>query len=449
MRETTNQRVKMKVINPRIELTDHDMQRFSDTILSQSIPTLAKRTGLSYMLIYNIVRRRVKTISDRQYRILFGEAPPARPAKKVHGSVFRTMVELWLILNDEVTKSDLFREFYGKKHPKRVDYRIFSGQTRTVEPGLEHMMRQKFSDAGIDHQTLERWMAELTGSDHDERVPHGRIRPILVFLRKELGVHPTRILNRTFGLYESGMLKSVSRTIFDAALELKKRTEKVLQTGDSLEIEKIKEDIYGGKSNYIRYSEVEEELYFLLKYAKKSAKLYLGRGTSPYDEKRVLRIASWRAAKIFHDCDKFIGQTPQLPYSVLPRSRQKMFIRPLLAVLVTRTARKLSDQEGIIFEKKILRPLHSRNEYKKQDHGFTQFDRVSNTLGMRKKAFDLMVAENCETFRTVGVFDKRWYLSDLYLKELSEKSFFELVAAKYEMMAKEKRRSQTDECVRH
>jgi hypothetical protein len=40
-------------------------------------------------------------------------------------------------------------------------------------------------------------------------------------------------------------------------------------------------------------------------------------------------------------------------------------------------------------------------------------------------------------FRKVGRYDKRWYLSDLYLKELSEKAFFELVTAKYEMMAKE------------
>ena len=48
-----------------------------------------------------------------------------------------------------------------------------------------------------------------------------------------------------------------------------------------------------------------------------------------------------------------------------------------------------------------------------------------------------MVAKNCEMFRKVGRYDKRWYLSDLYLKELSEKAFFELVTAKYEMMAKE------------
>jgi hypothetical protein len=67
---------------------------------------------------------------------------------------------------------------------------------------------------------------------------------------------------------------------------------------------------------------------------------------------------------------------------------------------------------------------------------------------MRKKAFDLMVAKNCEMFRKVGRYDKQWYLSDLYLKELSEKAFFELVTAKYEMMAKEiNHQSKVDECM--
>jgi hypothetical protein len=42
---------------------------------------------------------------------------------------------------------------------------------------------------------------------------------------------------------------------------------------------------------------------------------------------------------------------------------------------------------------------------------------------MKKKAFDLMVAKNCEMFRTVGRYDKRWYLSDLYLKELSDNHY--------------------------
>ena len=441
-------RTRKKVRNSRIELTDRDMQRFSDAILLQSIPALVKQTGLSYMLIYNLRHRRVKTISERHYRILFGEAPPARQARKVDGSVFRAMVELWLFLNDGVTKSDLYREFYGKTHPKKVDYRIFSGQTQTVEPGLERMMRKKFSDAGIEQQSLERWMDELVETGHDDRIPYERIRPILVFLQNELGVHPTCILNQSFGRYESGMLKTVSRTIYDAALKLKKRTEKVLETGSRLDIEKIKEDIYGGKSDYTLYAEVEEELYFLRKYANKSAKRYLGRGTWTYEKKEAKRIASYRAARILDDCDRFIRQTPDLPLSVLPPSRQKMVIRRLLGVLVTLTARMLSEQEGINFEKQILTPLHSTEEYKKQNHGFTQFDRASSTLGMRKKAFDLMVAKNCEMFRIVGRYDKRWYLSDLYLKELSEKTFFELVTAKYEIMAKEiNHQSKVNECM--
>jgi len=55
---------------------------------------------------------------------------------------------------------------------------------------------------------------------------------------------------------------------------------------------------------------------------------------------------------------------------------------------------------------------------------------------MKKKVFDLMVAKNCDIFRSVGRYTKRWCLSDLYLKELSEKEFFDLISAKYERMAK-------------
>ena len=113
----TDHRKRMRVHKPRIELTDRDLQRFSDTMLSQSIPALVKRTGLSNMLIYNGMHKRVRSISDQDYRILFGEAPPIREAKKVDGCAFRTMVELWRYLNEGVTKSELHREFYGKKIP--------------------------------------------------------------------------------------------------------------------------------------------------------------------------------------------------------------------------------------------------------------------------------------------------------------------------------------------
>jgi len=443
----TNHHVKKREKKPRIELTDQDLQHFSDTILTQSVPALVKRTGLSYMLIYNIVHRRVSSISDRHYRILFEEAPPIQEPKKVDGSAFRSMVGLWLFLNDNVTKSDLYRESYGKEHTKKVDYRIFTGQTKTVKPKLERIMQKKFSDAELDQQTLERWIEELATMDHEDRIPYGQIRPILVFLQNELGVHPTHILNQSFERYETGMLKSVSRNIYETAVKLKKKTEKALESGRRLDKEKIKEEIYGGKSHYTLYAEVEAELQFLRKYAKKGAKKYLGRGTWTYEKERSKRIASWRAANIFNDCDRFIRQKPELPLSALPRSRQKMFIRILLGVLVSRTALMLSEQEGIVFEKQILMPLHSRDEYKNQYHGFTRFDMVSSALGMKRKAFDLMVAKNCEIFREVGRHDKRWYLSDLYLKELSENAFFELITVKYEMMAKEVNHSrQLNEC---
>ena len=63
----TNHHVKKREKKPRIELTGQDLRHFSDTILTQSVPALVKRTGLSYMLIYNIVHRRVSSISDRHY----------------------------------------------------------------------------------------------------------------------------------------------------------------------------------------------------------------------------------------------------------------------------------------------------------------------------------------------------------------------------------------------
>ena len=195
-----NHRTKTRVKKPRIELTDQDLKRFSD-ILTQSIPTLVKRTGLSYMLIYNIINRRVKSISDHHYRLLFKEAPPAREPKKMDGSAFRDMVDLWLLLNNGVTKSDLYREFHGKEHPKKVDYRIFTGQIKTVATHLERLMRKKFWDAGIDEQTLAQWMDELAEMNHEDRIPYSRIRPVLVYLHHHLGVHPTHILKQSFNRY--------------------------------------------------------------------------------------------------------------------------------------------------------------------------------------------------------------------------------------------------------
>ena len=437
----TQIRNSKRIKKPRIELTDQDLKHLVEIHAPLSVPALANRTGLPYMQVYNIVHGRVRSISDRHYRLLFGQAPPPRTPKKVDGTAFRAMVDLWLFLNEDTTRSDLSRDFYRGKHPKKPDLRIFSGQIRMVPPRLEHMMRKKFSDAGVDGQQLDRWLDELAMLPPGGRVPYRRIKPVLHFIRDALGVHPTSILSQSVERYETGMLKSVSRNIFNRAVTLKHKTEKALTTGRKRDIERLKEAISGGKGGYTRYLEVEEELTFLRRYAKKSAKSYLGRSSWTYKAGRAKRIADWRARKILQDCDRFIRETPDLPLSALPHSWKGKRIRMLLDVLVARTTRLLSEQEGLVFEKRVLRPSHARGEYINQKHGFTRFDMASGVLGMKKKAFDLMVAKNCDIFRSVGRYTKRWYLSDLYLKELSEKEFFDLISAKYESMAKTLNRS--------
>jgi hypothetical protein len=100
-----------------------------------------------------------------------------------------------------------------------------------------------------------------------------------------------------------------------------------------------------------------------------------------------------------------------------------------------RLTQLLSLRDGIDFEKRILSPLRSHKEYTSQYQRRTRFDMAFRVLRMKRKAFDLMVAKNCEIFREVGTYSKRWYVSDLYLKELSEKKYFDLISAKYELLA--------------
>lgn len=425
---------------PRIKLADRELQHLGEIRSPLSVPALAKRTGLPYMLVYNIVHGRVKSISDRHYRLLFKQVPPHQEPKKVDGAAFRALVELWLFLNHEATKSGLYREFFGEDHAKKPDYRIFNGQTGTVEYRLERAMLEKFAAAGLASDQLDQWLDEMETLHQDDRVPFSRIRPTLIFLQDELGVHPTSILNQSVNRYETGLLKHVSREIYDRAKRLKQKAEKVLATGRQREIERLKEYISGGKAGYTLYLDIKEELEFLRRYAKKSAKGYLGRGVWIYETGKAKRIPDWRARRILRDCDRFIREAPELRLACLPRSRRRMLIRVLIDTLLARAAQLLSEQEGIVFEKRILKPLHTQDVYKKPNQGFTRFDMASRVLGMKKKAFDLMVAKNCEIFRSVGTYSKQWYLSDLYLNELSQKEYFDLISAKYELLARKLRR---------
>jgi hypothetical protein len=126
----------------------------------------------------------------------------------VDGTYFRAMVALWIFLNNKTTKSDLYLEFYGENDPKKIDYRIFNGRTRTVEFRLEQIMEKKFFDNGLDRETLKMWIQEYTQFQPENRISYDVIRPVLLFLKKALNVNPTLILNQWFDRYETGKLKS-------------------------------------------------------------------------------------------------------------------------------------------------------------------------------------------------------------------------------------------------
>lgn len=72
------------------------------------------------------------------------------------------------------------------------------------------------------------------------------------------------------------------------------------------------------KKGYTLYAEIEDALRFLQKYAKKSPKKYLGRGTYMYEKGGCKRIPSWRAHNILKDCDHLIKSAMDLPLNCLP-----------------------------------------------------------------------------------------------------------------------------------
>ena len=431
----------------RIELTAEFLDRLS--ALKHKIPETARRSGLPYLMVYNLVHGRVRSISGPNYRKLFREDPPLQEPRKVDGTFFRKMVRLWLFLNQDATQAEVYREYFGRHHTRRVDYRIFTGQVKTVPAALEKMMLNKFNAAGLERREVERWSEELASRANPERVSYARIRPTLLYLKSQLGVHPTAVLNQSFARYEAGNLTSVSREIYDQAMALKKKTQEAMASGHGYEIDRLRDSVYGGKTDYTLYSQIEEELLFLNRFARKGIKPYLGRGRKHYEQGKSKRIASWRADKIIRDCEAYIRKNPNLPLSSLPREQRRKQIGILLSSLTACTAQRLLTREGQALEKRILKPQYGQATYNKPQHGFIEFDKASLSLGMQKKAFDLMVARNCEIFRHIGKYSKRWYLPNLYLQELSRKEDFRLITIKYEMMARKMGRSATADVCMH
>lgn len=439
---------KMRGKIHRIEITDEMRMRLAKDNGQLTITDLARRSGLPYGLVYNIVHKRVNSISVRHFRRLFQTSVPQQHPEKVEGAYFRKMVDLWLYLNRGETKSHLYRGFFGSRSPKRVDYRIFSGKIRTIDASLELMMEKKFLESGVDRTMLVKWIDERDRLKQAVRIPYGKVRPILLLLRDKMAINPTFLLNQFFDRYEKGELKTVSQRIYERARAFKAKAEKALTSDDKYEIERVKEEIYGAKKGYTLYAQVEQELQFLKQYARKSPKYYLGRSTSMYRKGGCKRIPTWRAANILNDCEALIKTGTDFPMNRLPTRFKQQRIAHFIALLLSRAADLLSKDDGIALEKSILSPSLPTDEYKKDEHGFTRFDRVPKTLGMKKPAFDLMVAKNCEIFRKVGTYAQRWYVSDLYLKELARNPHFNLITTKYEKMAGRLGRAKpTSECM--
>ena len=75
---------------------------------------------------------------------------------------------------------------------------MFTGLIQSVDLELVKHMEKKFSECGIDRDTVRRWISEIALQDRQVPVAYERIRPLLIFLKDKLGIHPTKVLNQDF-----------------------------------------------------------------------------------------------------------------------------------------------------------------------------------------------------------------------------------------------------------
>ena len=419
----------------RIHLTKEILDDFFLNIFRGLVSEFAGEKGLQYHLIYNLVHGRIRSVSARDYRRIFGKQPPYQTSEKVDGEYFRGMVRLWLFLNGDATSKDLYREFYPGKKCTKPDYRIFNGETRTIDISLEETMEAKFFDQGFQRPEIRTWMEEFQQSKDQERVPYEKTKPILDYLRDVLKINLKAILNQSITRYESGELKTISMEIHHLALNLKERAEKALQSGSKFEVENLREKVSGKKEGFTLFSEMEDELEFVLKHRGKRSKQYLGRGIGDYKKSKLIRIDSRRAEKIRNDFERLIKERPETHVMALPKSHMRLRVSELLVVLKSLLIRRLIEDESGTYERLVLSPSgHNTEKYGRE--GYIDMNYAAFALDIRKKAFDLMVAMHSDIFRKVARYNGKWGLSNLYIKELKAKEGFSIVKAKYELLAR-------------
>jgi hypothetical protein len=422
----------------RIELNENLLNKFFNKIYTGKVSELSLDKGLSYTLVYNLVYGRIRSLSARDFKIIFGEDPPFQEIGRVDGKYFRGMVKLWVYLNGAVTESDLYREFYPQKKHQRVDYRIFSGEVKTVPMRLEKTIEQKFFDQGFNRNEIKQYIKEHELIGYNNRIFYDDVKPILDYLEEHLKVHPGRILNQFATRYESGELITVPKAVYELALRLKEKARDILESGSKYEFEKLREEIYGKRTGLTLFSAVEDELAFLKTHGERSPKHYLGRSISLYKTSKLKRIAAWRAQKIKYDCYKLIVNNPEIPISSIPKSFSNMIFTQLLSTLTGGIISMLVEDKSGQFEKSILKPtfLHKEN-YRREKQKMTSMDEAAHVLGMSKRAFDLMVASHRDIFRSICIHEQKWHIPDAYLDEILRRDRFYFIKAKYEYLAED------------
>lgn len=144
---------------------------------------------------------------------------------------------------------------------------------------------------------------------------------------------------------------------------------------------------------------------------------------------------SWRAEKIRNDCDELIREKPEIQLLSLPKFHMKLRMSEFVSVLKSLLIMRMIEDESRTYERLIFAPSGGDMEvYRKGKH--ISMDHTPSALGMRRRAFDLMVATHSDIFRRMAIYDGRWHLPRLYVKELKEKQGFSIVKEKYELLAK-------------
>jgi hypothetical protein len=97
----------------------------------------------------------------------------------------------------------------------------------------------------------------------------------------------------------------------------------------------------------------------------------------------------------------------------------------------------MSEDKTLNLERLVMSPeYHPKEEYESEGHGFVTIEEAAKSLGMKRGAFDLLIATHRGSFMRIMRYDKKWLIPDLYLEEISQNTHFPLVKAKYELLAK-------------